>query len=53
MTDEDTRSCWDLPNRIRVGLPLAKRIVESHNGTLSASNHPEDGAALTISLSAS
>jgi signal transduction histidine kinase len=33
-----------------LGLAIAKAVVEAHNGTISASNHPEGGALLRVAL---
>src|SRR5262245_42549466 len=33
-----------------VGLALAHRVITEHGGTLTAANHPEGGAVLTIKL---
>jgi two-component system, NtrC family, sensor histidine kinase HydH len=35
---------------VGLGLAVARRIVELHGGTLTASNHPEGGAVFTISI---
>lgn len=41
-------------NRVKggtgLGLAVARRIVEQHDGTLTTHNHPEGGAVFTISL---
>jgi two-component system sensor histidine kinase HydH len=33
-----------------LGLPVARRVVEMHGGTLDADNHPDGGAVFRISL---
>ena len=33
-----------------LGMAIAKKIVESHDGTISAANHPNGGAVVTITL---
>jgi two-component system, NtrC family, sensor histidine kinase HydH len=33
-----------------LGLPVARRVVEMHGGTLDAENHPQGGAVFRISL---
>ena len=33
-----------------LGLAVARRIVQGHGGTITASNHPEGGAVFTIAL---
>jgi signal transduction histidine kinase len=33
-----------------LGLAIARQIAEAHGGTLTAANHPEGGAVLTLSL---
>ena len=33
-----------------LGLSIARRLAEAHNGTLSASNHPDGGAVFTLTL---
>lgn len=33
-----------------LGLPLAKRIIEAHKGSLKASNHPDGGAEFIVTL---
>ncbi|MER3404380.1 MAG: hypothetical protein C4289_03770 [Chloroflexota bacterium] len=35
-----------------LGLAIAKAVVEAHNGTISASNHPDGGAVLRVVLPA-
>jgi signal transduction histidine kinase len=33
-----------------IGLTIARRLIEAHDGTLTAGNHPEGGAVFTITL---
>jgi signal transduction histidine kinase len=35
-----------------LGLAICKRIVERHNGTISATNNPDGGSCLIFSLPA-
>lgn len=33
-----------------LGLPLAKKIVELHHGTITVTSHPQEGSAFTVTL---
>ena len=33
-----------------LGLAISRQIVEAHNGTIVAQNHPEGGAVITVRL---
>ncbi|MEJ0104842.1 MAG: ATP-binding protein [Bacteroidota bacterium] len=35
-----------------IGLAIVKKIVENHNGIITATGHPDNGAAFTIYLPA-
>jgi signal transduction histidine kinase len=38
------------PKGTGLGLAITKRLIEQHDGTLSAENNPDGGAVFTISI---
>jgi signal transduction histidine kinase len=41
------------PHGLGIGLAIARTIVEAHDGSISASNHPDGGAIFTVTLKVS